>query len=121
MLALNCGSREPVKTGRLLLLALITEPAINPQKGSDTVMDRKLVLNFNAAYAAEAAPEEKQLVNDLLVVWGKLEPAAAKNPALIRKGVLFGMSLQKAITEGRIILPEVRVKRQANKPQQEGQ
>ena len=69
-------------------------------------MDRKLVLNFNAAYAAEAAPEEKQLVNDLLVVWGKLEPAAAKNPALIRKGVLFGMSLQKAITEGRIILPE---------------
>ena len=71
-------------------------------------MDRKLVLNFNAAYAAEAAPEEKQLVNDLLVVWGKLEPAAGKNPALIRKGVLFGMSLQKEIANGNIKLWPVR-------------
>lgn len=82
------------------------------------MMDRNLVLNFNAAYAAEATPEEKQLVNDMLLVWGKIEPAAAKNPALLRKGCLFGLALQKAITAGQIRIQPVRPKRQANKPQE---
>ena len=84
-------------------------------------MDRRLVLSFNAAYAAEATPEEEQLINDMLLIWGKLEPAAAKSPALLRKGCRFGMQLQKAITAGQIIIPPVRAKRQATKPQREGQ
>ncbi len=84
-------------------------------------MDRRMVISFNRAYSAEPTPEERQFVSDLLTVWGKLEPAAGKNPALIRKGILFGMALQKAITEGQIIIPPVRQKRQANKPQQDGQ
>ena len=76
-------------------------------------MDRKLVLAFNTAYTADATPEEKQLVNDMLQVWGKLEPAAAKNPSIFRKGILFGLALQKAIAAGEIILPEVKAKRKA--------
>ncbi len=71
-------------------------------------MERSLVIGFNTVYATEPTQEEKQLVNDLLVVWGKLEPAAGKNPALIRKGVLFGMSLQKEIANGNIKLWPVR-------------
>ena len=74
-------------------------------------MDRKTVLAFYLAYAAEPTEPEKKLVNDLLTVWGKQEPAAAKNPAMFRKGVIFGMKLQQAIAAGEIVLPEVRAKR----------
>lgn len=82
-------------------------------------MERTLVINFNKAYSADSTPEEKQLVNDLLTVWGKLEPAAARNPALIRKGILFGIALQKAIAAGEIIIRPVRERRQGNKPKEE--
>ena len=74
-------------------------------------MDKSTVIAFNTAYAAEPTEAEKQLVNDLLSVWGKLEPAAKKNPALLRRGVLFGMALQSHIAAGKIALPEVRAKR----------
>jgi len=82
-------------------------------------MDRKLVLAFNTAYTADATAEEKQLVNDMLQVWGKLEPAAAKNPSIFRKGILFGLSMQKAITAGQITIPPVRAKRPATKQQEQ--
>jgi len=82
-------------------------------------MERGLVISFNSVYAAEATPEEKQLVNDLLVVWGKLEPAAGKNPALIRKGILFGIALQKAVTTGAVKLRPVRRKIKAQAKEEE--
>ena len=74
-------------------------------------MDKRTVIAFNNAYAAEPTEQEKQLVNELLTVWGKLEPGAGKSPAIYRKGILFGMALQKAIAAGDIILPEVKQKR----------
>ncbi len=73
-------------------------------------MERSLVIGFNTVYAIEATPEEKQLVNDLLTVWGKLEPTVGKNPALVRKGILFGLALQKEIKGGVIKLRPVRRK-----------
>ncbi len=82
-------------------------------------MERTLVISFNTVYAAEATPEEKQLVNDLLTVWGKLEPAAGKNPALIRKGVLFGMALQKAITSGNVKLRPIKGKNKIRAKEEE--
>ena len=80
-------------------------------------MDKKLFMAFNAAYTAEPTAEETQLVNDLLLVWGKFEPCAAKNPALIRRGVLFGMQLQKSIAAGSVVPLPVRAKRKGPKPQ----
>lgn len=74
-------------------------------------MDRRTVIAFNAAYAAEPTEQERQLVNELLTVWGKLEPGAGKSPSIYRKGILFGLALQKAIAAGKIILPEVKPKR----------
>ncbi len=81
--------------------------------------DRRLVIDFNRAFAAEPTPEEKQLVNELLSIWGKLEPAAAKSPAAYRKGILFGMALQKAISGGEIIIRPVKEKRPETKPKME--
>ena len=76
-------------------------------------MDKKTVIAFNKAFAAEPTERELQLVNDLLTVWGKLEPTAGRNPAIYRKGVIFGMALQKGIETGEITLPEARAKRKA--------
>lgn len=80
-------------------------------------MDRRIVIDFNKAYSMEAAPEERQLVTDLLTVWGKFETAAAKNPALIRKGILYGMALQKLIAAGEVSFRPIRGKRQGPKPE----
>lgn len=79
-------------------------------------MDRSLVIDFNRAYSMEATPEEKQLVNDMLSVWVKLEPAASRNLSLLRKGILYGMALQKGITAGQIRIRPLREKRQGTKP-----
>ena len=74
-------------------------------------MKRTQVTNFNTAYSYEPSSEMKQLIDDLLTVWGKLEPAAAKNPALIRKGVIFGLGLAKAVQRGQITPEPLRGKR----------
>ena len=63
-------------------------------------MDKRTVIAFNKAYATEPTERELQFVNDLLTVWGKLEPGAGKNPAIYRKGILFGMAVQKVIETG---------------------
>ena len=76
-------------------------------------MDKRTVLAFNKAYATEPAERELHLVNDLLTVWGKLEPNAGKNPAIYRKGILFGMAVQKGIDAGEISFPEAKPKRKA--------
>lgn len=76
-------------------------------------MDKRIVIAFNKAYAQEPTERELQFVNDLLTVWGKLEPTAGKSPAIYRKGILFGMALQKAVNAGEIVLPEARAKRKA--------
>ena len=81
-------------------------------------MDRRTVIAFNRTYAAEPTAEERQLVGDLLAVWGKLEPTAAKHPAMYRQGVLFGMALQKAIAAGEVELLPVRRKRNGTATEQ---
>ena len=81
-------------------------------------MDRTLFLDFNKAYGTEATAEEKQLVNDLLNLWGKLEPTAGRNPAFYRRGILFGMALQKGINAGEIKLRPVRRNKPKTKPQE---
>lgn len=77
-------------------------------------MDRSLVVDFNTAYVEEATPEEEQLVNELVKVWGKIDLSVAKNPAIFRRGILFGMSMQKAIARGKISLRPIREKRTKN-------
>ena len=74
-------------------------------------MDKRTVIAFNTAYATEPTEPEKQLVNDMLNIWGKLEPTAGKSPAMYRRGILFGIALQKAIAAGEIMLPEAKPKR----------
>ena len=83
-------------------------------------MDKKTVLAFNAAYAAEPTKEEAQLINDLLAVWAKLEPAAKKHPALIKRGAFFGMAVQKAIAAGEVALPKSRSMTGAGKTEAPG-
>lgn len=80
-------------------------------------MNKKQVISFNQAYSYEPTEQEAQLVNDMLAVWGKLEPAAAKSPATIRKGIVFGLGLAKAVSRGEIVLPPVK-KKAAGKGQQ---
>ncbi len=81
-------------------------------------MDRKLFIDFNKAYSVEPTAEERQLVNDMLTVWGKLDTTATKHPAMYRQGILFGMALQRAITAGDICLKPVRRNRKGNKPEE---
>jgi len=80
-------------------------------------MNKQTVKAFNAAYAAaEPTKEEARLVSDLLTVWAKLDAAAAKNPAQLRRGVVFGMALQKAIDAGIVELPKVKPNRKEPGP-----
>ena len=76
-------------------------------------MDKRTVIAFNKAYATEPTERELQFVNDLLTVWGKLEPGAGRNPAIYRRAILFGIGLQKGIATGEITFPEARAKRKA--------
>lgn len=79
-------------------------------------MNRNTVTSFNLAYSYEPTGEVTQLIGDLLTVWGKLEPAAAKNPALIRKGIIFGLGLAEAIQKGEIKPEPLRAKRAFKRP-----
>ena len=81
-------------------------------------MNKQTVKAFNAAFAGEPTKREARLVSDLITLWGKLGGAAAKQPATIRRAIIFGMALQKAITAGEIDLPEERITRKKNKPQE---
>ncbi len=73
--------------------------------------NKKMVLRFNEVYAAEPSEAEKKAAEEMLNIWGRFEPVVAKNPALIRKGILFGMSLARQLWNERV---EER-KRQQNK------
>lgn len=73
-------------------------------------MNKNTVITFNKAFAFEPTKQEAQLINDMLAVWGKLEPNVGKTPATIRKGIIFGMGLASALAAGEIVLPEVREK-----------
>lgn len=73
-------------------------------------MNKNTVINFNRAYSYSPTAEEKQLITELLSVWGKLEPSVGKTPATIRKGILFGMGLAAALAAGEIVLPPVKEK-----------
>ena len=78
-------------------------------------MDRRAVIDFNVAYSYEPTKEEQQLIAELLTVWGKLETSAAKNPALIRKGITFGLGLRDAMAKGQIIPRPAKAKRAGTK------
>lgn len=78
-------------------------------------MDRNSIVSFNKAFAVEATDKEKQIVNEMLTVWGKFDPAVAKSPAMFRKGILFGLVLEKAVASGEIVLSDVRASRKKNK------
>lgn len=78
-------------------------------------MDRRAVIDFNMALAYEPTEEERQLIADCLTVWGKLEASAAKSPAQLRKGIIFGMGLKDAMAKGEIIPRPVKVKKTGTK------
>lgn len=82
-------------------------------------MNKNTVVSFNKAYSFEATEQEAQLVNEMLLVWGKLESSVGKTPAAIRKGILFGMGLARALAAGEIVAPPVRAKRPGKKQQGE--
>ena len=82
-------------------------------------MDRTLFLDFNKAFAAEPTEQETQLVNNMLHIWGKLEPAAGRNPSNYRRGIIFGLALQKGIAAGEIKLRPVKSSTAKTKPQEQ--
>ena len=82
-------------------------------------MNKQQVQSFNKAYSYEPTEQEAQLITDTLAVWAKLEPSAAKNPALLRKGAVFGLGLAAALAAGEITLPPVKKKPAGKKPQGE--
>ena len=82
-------------------------------------MNKTQVQNFNRAYSYDPTEKEAQLITDTLAVWAKLEPATAKNPALIRKGIIFGMGLAAALAAGEITLPQVKKKTARTNPKGE--
>lgn len=82
-------------------------------------MNKTQVQNFNKAFTFEPTEQEAQLITDTLAVWAKLEPSTAKTPALIRKGVVFGMGLAAALAAGEIALPPVKKKAAGKRTQGE--
>ena len=76
-------------------------------------MDRQLFIDFNKVYTEEPTKEERQLTEDFLLLWAKFETAAAKSPAILRKGIYLGIALGKAIEKRQIIPRPLRQKRKA--------
>ncbi len=74
-------------------------------------MEKNMVVAFNTVYVSGASAEEKQILNDMLSIWGRLDTAVAKNPATYRRGILFGLAMEKAISKGEILLRPVREKK----------
>ena len=83
-------------------------------------MNKKTLVAFNTVFALEPTPEEKRVISDLLAVWSKFDSTVAKHPAMFKRGVIFGMSMQKSITKGEITLPAAMAKDDgSDKPQGE--
>ena len=61
------------------------------------------VLTRKCREVKEMTPRLKELVNDMLNIWGKLEPTAGRNPSNYRRGVLFGIALQN-VPEGMVVI-----------------
>ena len=74
-------------------------------------MDKYLVVDFNTAYGRELTAEEEQTVTDMLGVWGKLEASVAKSPALVKKGIVFGLGLAAGVQRGSIKMRKPRPKK----------
>ena len=64
-------------------------------------MNKKRVLEFYTAFGYEPTPAQAELLKDMLNIWGRFEKSAAKNPALLRKGILFGMGLAFSLMAGK--------------------
>lgn len=68
------------------------------EKGA-RVMNKKTVMTFYQAYGYEPNKETEQVIKDVLAVWAKTDKHVAKSPALLKKGVVFGMGLAKLLNE----------------------
>ena len=56
-------------------------------------MNKEAVKVFYKAYGYEPTEMEKATVKDMLALWAKLEKSASRNPAILRKGIVFGLGL----------------------------
>jgi hypothetical protein len=56
-------------------------------------MNKEAVKVFYKAYGYEPTEQEKATVKDMLALWAKLEKSASRNPAILRKGIVFGLGL----------------------------
>lgn len=63
-------------------------------------MNKKAVKLFYEAYGYEPTEQEQATVKDMLAVWGKMEKTASRNPAILRKGIVFGMGLALSLLAG---------------------
>ena len=76
---------------------------------------RKQAINyFNIAFTADHEDIERELVEEMIFVWSKIDPAARRRPATFRKAILFGMNLQQGIDAGVIDYPEPKEKSKRN-------
>lgn len=62
-------------------------------------MNKKTVMKFYQAYGYEPSQETEKVIKDVLAVWAKTDKNVAKSPALLRKGVVFGLGLAKLLNE----------------------
>ena len=62
-------------------------------------MNKKTVMRFYQAYGYEPSQETDKAIRDVLAVWAKTDRTVAKSPALLRKGIVFGMGLAKLLNE----------------------
>ena len=65
-------------------------------------MKKQIMLDFYRVFGYEPTAEVKNLINELLGVWGKFDKQVAKNPALVRKSIWLGISLADEMRKGNI-------------------
>ena len=63
-------------------------------------MNKEAVKVFYKAYGYEPTEQEKATVKDMLALWAKLEKSASRNPAILRKGIVFGLGLAFSLLAG---------------------
>ena len=56
-------------------------------------MNKKTVKMFYEAYGYEPTESEQTTIKDMMGIWAKMEKSVAKNPAILRKGIVFGLGL----------------------------
>ena len=65
-------------------------------------MDKRIVMDFYLAFAYDADSQTKAIIEDVLAAWCKMDRGVSKNPALVRKGIVFGIGLAEGLRSGKI-------------------